>query len=298
MFRFLKNAGKSKSQEVNRVNETVFDSVMKEFRSREEQLFDQLRACPVVDITGLVHIRGVGVSRTGRENVWTMTFKLDVWRIDCEGMKKDLVVRCKVTEKEFKRFQRKIKPESIIRIEGRVLGENMYGNAQALMEKFVKAGIKDVEMEDYRTEIRKPVDYQDDLLGSLRYDRISKCYTNSISWMNGETKINLPAANPDEPDAVLAAAHILYKDQTLWDQRIVDYLVTKLLPLKNDSWIGQGEDEITEEQFKEKIELSSITVQEDGSYEFAYDDGDLFMGHALVVTGNLADGPDRADLEG
>jgi len=121
---------------------------------------------------------------------------------------------------------------------------------------------------------------------------------NSSIELLRETKINLPAANPDEPDAVLAAAHILYKDQTLWDQRIVDYLVTKLLPLKNDSWIGQGEDEITEEQFKEKIELSSITVQEDGSYEFANDDGDLFMGHALVVTGNLADGPDRADLEG
>ena len=37
--------------------------------------------------------------------------------------------------------------------------------------------------------------------------------------------------------------------------------------------------------------LESIAVYPDGKLEFWFDDGDLFFGHWMSVSGNLSDGP-------
>ena len=91
---------------------------------------------------------------------------------------------------------------------------------------------------------------------------------------------------------------ILYNDQTNWNNKIVDYATSELLPLKNDSWLEEDEAEITEEQFKERMELESITVCKDGSFEFWHSDGELFWGHSIVIYGNIVDGPDDSDISG
>jgi hypothetical protein len=48
----------------------------------------------------------------------------------------------------------------------------------------------------------------------------------------------------------------------------------------------------------ERISLESVTVSTDGAFEFLYQDGGLFDGHAIVVRGTLKDGPETADIYG
>ena len=48
----------------------------------------------------------------------------------------------------------------------------------------------------------------------------------------------------------------------------------------------------------ERIGLSSVSVHEDGEFEFLYDDGDLFWGHAIQVDGNIQTGLSQASIAG
>jgi hypothetical protein len=46
------------------------------------------------------------------------------------------------------------------------------------------------------------------------------------------------------------------------------------------------------------MRLKSVTVYPDGSFDFWHDDGDLFWGHSIQVSGDLLDGPTHADIPG
>ena len=48
----------------------------------------------------------------------------------------------------------------------------------------------------------------------------------------------------------------------------------------------------------ERMEPESIEVRADGAFEFWFADGEMFYGHSIHVTGNLAGGPCTAQMEG
>jgi hypothetical protein len=70
------------------------------------------------------------------------------------------------------------------------------------------------------------------------------------------------------------------------------------LPLKNESWLGDNESEVSAEAFVERLALQSITVYPDGELEFGFEDGDLFWGHFIIVSGSLSEGPRDASIAG
>ena len=45
-------------------------------------------------------------------------------------------------------------------------------------------------------------------------------------------------------------------------------------------------------------ELESIQLLPQGGFEFWFNDGDLFWGHSIHVTGSLESGPESAQMEG
>jgi hypothetical protein len=46
------------------------------------------------------------------------------------------------------------------------------------------------------------------------------------------------------------------------------------------------------------MRLTSITVGHGGRFTFWHEDGDLFWGHSITVSGTLAKGPTDADIPG
>ena len=80
------------------------------------------------------------------------------------------------------------------------------------------------------------------------------------------------------------------------------YAAGELVGLAND-WSQEMDDdgetaEISKEQFMERMELESIEVRADGSFEFWFADGDMFYGHSIHVSGDMENGPDAASMEG
>ena len=71
-----------------------------------------------------------------------------------------------------------------------------------------------------------------------------------------------------------------------------------LLELKNDAWLDEDESEVSAEEFIARMELSSVSIHADGGFEFWFDDGDLFWGHSIMVSGNIQDGLDDAGIHG
>jgi len=46
------------------------------------------------------------------------------------------------------------------------------------------------------------------------------------------------------------------------------------------------------------VSLSSITVHPQGTFEFWYDDGDLFWGHSIMISGSIEKGLREAGIHG
>ena len=80
----------------------------------------------------------------------------------------------------------------------------------------------------------------------------------------------------------------MWRAQKSWRAKVMAYAVKQLLPLKNDTWLGDDEQPLSAKQFQARMKLDSITVSPDGSFDFWHDDGDLFWGHSIQISGGFS----------
>lgn len=266
---------------------------------RRRRLYERLTTSPVDEITGVVSARGVGAARSRGDELWSLLMTFDAWRVGSGPMRTELLtVHRKVSEEELQALQNRIGAETVIKIRARVSDENAFGSPQALMEEFIERNTSDLELHDYLAQLQKPMTHQNGLFGTFTLDRRLSWYTTGTSWNGEPVDLNLSVESPEELDAALQAAHALWDDEAAWNHRIQGYAVQELLPLKNESWLDEDEVELTAEQFKSRMTLEAVTVYPDGSFEFWHDDGDLFWGHSIQISGSLSEGPTDADIPG
>jgi len=157
---------------------------------------------------------------------------------------------------------------------------------------------RDADLEKAAQELKKPVYYADPQFGRLELDRSLNWLSCDSSWLGAPIRLHASMDEAESEDAVLSVARTLWKDAAAWDARIRAFAADRLLELKNESWLKEGESELTRAEFIRRMTLESITVSPDGAFDFMHDDGDMFWGHAIDVTGNLQDGPTDADIPG
>ncbi len=275
------------------------EDVIADANRREDQLYKTLAAAPVNELTGVVSANGVGAGKSGGQELWSLLLTFDAWRVGSEPIRTEsLTLRRRVTDAELKTFQESIDSETVIKIRGRVAMDNAFGSPQGQLEEFIGVDSADVELHSKLAELQKPVTYADERFGTLTLDRRVSSYSGTAEW-NGQTiNLNVNVEDDEELIPALKVAHALWDNESNWQQRVVDYAVEALLPLKNDNWLGDDETEVNSQQFKSKMTLESISVYADGDFEFWHDDGDLFWGHSIQISGNLSDGLIDADIPG
>ena len=134
--------------------------------------------------------------------------------------------------------------------------------------------------------------------GVFTFDMGVNWYSTNVNWIEESINLNLSVESNDELNSALQAAHALWNDKVMWNNLIRDYAVSELLSLKNESWLEEDDIEVTGEQFKDRMRLESITIYSDASFEFWHDDGDLFWGHSILISGSLSEGLTDADIPG
>ena len=147
-------------------------------------------------------------------------------------------------------------------------------------------------------EQTEPKIYKDKVLGEFMLDERIDQYVTKIEWPRGYITLSVENCEGKELDGVFATANKIVKAKNEWDKKIKEFAAVELMELKNDSWLDEDEAEITADQFVEKIKIETIDISLDNEFEFYLDDGDIFWGHTIIVSGNLEEGPQEAQIAG
>jgi len=273
--------------------------IFAEAKLKQKKLLEQLAAAPISEVIGVVSAMGTTGGRSGGEELWTLKTSFEAWRIHGGPLQtRPLTIRRKVTDTDLKTFQSAMPEYSIVRIHARVINESTFGGPEALLEHILGLDDSDAELNLFATKLLEPVTFEDPTFGTFTLNRRINWFTGKAIWRGNPIDLTLSAKAPAEVQAALKTAHSLWQSEGVWDQRVKDYAVLRLLPLKNDDWLDEDEDEVLPDQFKERMKLNSITVRPDGRFEFWHGDDDMFWGHAIHITGSLSKGLTGADTPG
>lgn len=150
-------------------------------------------------------------------------------------------------------------------------------------------------LKDYQREVFIEVDGCEKLI----LDKSLDLFSGDGIWNGEECCINLDSDGDglETADLALETLQELMTNCQTWDQKAREYAANELTDLAND-WAEEDDIEITNEDFRKRLEISEVCASPDGDFELFYDDGDMFYGHVIIVSGNIEDGFDSADIAG
>lgn len=228
-----------------------------------------------------------------------MSFSLEGWRDSDGAVHRDRVeISGWVSDGELKVFQNGIELYSVVRVQGRVGEPDYLRGTHAVLEELVEVGAKDVELEALAEEYKAPFYLKSRIVGKLKLDREWGWFEGYKRTLTGKVSVLLNPEDWRKPESTLESAELIWKSLRDWDRKARSKAAEELLDIKNEVWLSEGEDELTQKHFIARMRLQSIHVEEGGLFEVNYDDGDLFWGHTIVVDGSLEEGMLDARFEG
>ncbi len=244
-------------------------------------------------ITGVVGPRGATCSKWGADVDWTMRFELRAWK-DAVGLlhAELLSVSRKIPDDE-EELPSRIKAFSLVAVR---VTRPVDGVAELI--DLLRTDVVDEELAAVSLELQKPIVHQDVKLGTLVLDRELDWFDTKAQWGARMISLTIGAVDDQPPKVALEAALALFDESSAWERRVRGYAADELLALKNESWLDEDEHPVSRDQFLDRLKLESIGVDEDGGFEFGFDDGDLFWDHEILVSGDLNSGPTSASISG
>jgi hypothetical protein len=270
--------------------------------SSEENLIKQLEGSPESEIVGVVGaggVSGAGAGPSGDNVHWTVLITFSGWKpAGGELRKSEITVRKVVSKAAIRTFVAAMDPYDVVRVRARWSEDNVFGSPQALLTELIGKDDSDSELNAYALELQEPVTFADPQFGVFTLDRRVSWYEASSDWGGISIRLTVHADAPAQMEKSLAVARKLWGAHADWQQRISACATKELLGLKNESWLQEGEAEVSRAEFERRLVLETISVEADGSFEFWHNDGDLFWGHSIMVSGNLEEGPKDAGIHG
>jgi hypothetical protein len=267
---------------------------------RQKQTLERLAAAPIIDICGIVAPPGVQGGRPRGPETQKLFFSFNAWRTrDGKLQTRPMHLERQVNQQQFEELRRLIRVYSVLHIKARSLNP-LFGPVNAILEEVVGTETQDAELNRFRASLNI-ISFEDPVFGAFILDRATHSYDASASWNGNHVSVSLSLEEETDQAAIqkhLDVAQALFQNQADWDRRIRARVLEILLPAKNQDWLEEGEAALTPRQFAARIQLDSVLIYADGSFEFLYDDGDIFYGHTIVVSGSLAEGPGDVDISG
>ena len=157
-------------------------------------------------------------------------------------------------------------------------------------------------LDEVVAEYRKPVVLNDEELGELSLDKDYDTFEGAILWGGEDIDISLEVDSSSEETwtAAVRAMRQMLGEQNKWDRDMRAFAARELTQLACE-WRESAVKvvpEIKEESFAQRLGLTSIAMDSDGSFSAYFDDDDMFFVHCVVVYGSLTDGVASAEMAG
>ena len=283
MFGLFKSKGeKPEEKERKPLSEGTKNSQFKEFAAQfaPEEL-------SILAVTGP---NGFSGAKAGQDDLWRLSTGLTAWmEEDSPDIHREETELVSIGDERLLGFLRqRTRPDFIIKFRGRASADGR----RILLLDLPEPGF-DPDLKAILEEQKKPVTFWEEGLGTFTLDRRVDWFETEVDWLGGQISLVFDAG--EDRAKVLQRAKALLSGAADWDKRIRAYAADDLLVSAND-WAE--DEEITREQFIQRMELESIEIRADGSFEFWFADGDMFYGHSIHVSGDMEHGPDDAAMEG
>ena len=303
MFGFFKK----KSGEVPEEQERLQKAAAREAERKEAAAIpEELRALgqkflpeefSILAVTGA---GGFGGSRTQENGPWLAVLELTAWKEEDseEPAHREKAQLVAVADDRLMDYlRRRVRGDSVFQIMVRPSEDGK----QFLMTELPQPEI-DPEMKAILEEQKKPVSIWVPELGTFTLNRLVNWFEAEVEWLGQPARLDID--REEDWDACVEKAKALMADQKGWDEKVRSFAADQLLEQAND-WAQDaagnedGEpEEITREQFMERLELDAVQISADGRFEFWFNDGEMFWGHSIHVAGSLDQGPESAQMEG
>lgn len=179
--------------------------------------------------------------------------------------------------------------------------QNEIVNRKYLVVKVLKHIKSEPRLDNIREKYLKPVYIDDGVLGRFTLDRKYGWFEGSVDWLGYTPDIQLEVDENNDSTAKRAFEAFKNVSSSIgeWDEKVRRYAAEELTELAID-WNEDGDsnNQITETEFAKRIEITSIIFHGDGSFEFTFNDDDMFFGHWVVVYVDEQGVFERADIEG
>ncbi|WP_458110202.1 DUF2262 domain-containing protein [Bacillus zhangzhouensis] len=247
--------------------------------------FEKRFSAEIVDIIAVTGPTGVGAGKAGKESLWTASIPLIAWK-EKGHITTEKVRLCWLTDEEgLREKQAQLHKESIVTLQVRK------GAGEFMLVSLIDTDTEERELQEILEEAQKPVFYHDDKLGTFELVKGLDLFETTIQWGNQECLLYFNLEEDEGITDAIQTARRLVQEQTKWDSSIKSFAANKLIELAKD-WQEQddsdeNQEEITHDQFINRISLESLQAYPNGEFEAYYHDGDLFWGHVILITGNI-----------
>lgn len=174
-------------------------------------------------------------------------------------------------------------------------------NNRFMVLEVVEKKISHPALEELQEYYRKPIVIEHKL-GTFTINRQFDWFEGEIDW-NGSKALVYLSMDEDGKDCAndsLARLVNLSEDFQGNDMRYREFAAKKLTELAND-WLADSDEEepeeITQEAFAKRIEISEVSIETDGMTLYYYDD-DMFWGHSIEIIVDENGEPERAGIVG
>ena len=248
--------------------------------------------------------------RAANDRYWTVT-KGIVARYEYQS---DKVIEEKATiiwreEGSSNNWKIELKPETIYHLKVRSLKKNEYGYPDMSKDVMRLYDVLDCYDENeslmilFNEYIGETV-IEDEELGTFSYKNGSECYIrNQLEWLGYDIDVKLESRDGDKDEGLIALSHFkdIYNNREEYDIIVREYAAKNTTDVVNElnyrTYAEYTEyEEISMQEFYNRIILKMISIRADGRYRFYFDDDDMFWGRLIMVEGDMENGITGTDV--
>ena len=271
-----------------------------------------------VTVAGVVSAHGPSCGRSYGENYWTLSIKLDAYRIAGGPVQEEqlwiqLLHNFFVTGK----LSDRIGAGEVIQAKVRLVKPRRPDFPDAFLAEYHGIPVDDADLKeisrniaDARSEKQEKAckEYFDEQFGTFTFENDLYRFRCDSEWQDKKLTLTLQFYDEDEQDEVsnsqikesLKTARDVWMDLDKWNAQSKKFAFKELAPIVDEDRAYNGEDaEVTEEEFFERMELFNIDIYPNGEFYLYFgEDAEfgLFGDHFLSVIADLENGPTSYDI--